>query len=164
MQRIMKSPPLLSPKAISDEEGQFFFASAALQSPASEVTIDTKRSQNVLRSLHQQRPRMRIALFADVQLRLAFSRVPESWLQSQIAVSGSYGSDMRSSRARGWLDQRPTAASLAAKLLPIPRELDSRGNLVDDQFPGRHFSKWRFPWRAPGTRIHVRLRSRTKVT
>src|SRR5512140_800991 len=56
------------------------------QSPASEVTIDTEWSQNVLRSLHQQRPQIRIALFADVQLRLTRSRVPASWLQSQITA------------------------------------------------------------------------------
>src|SRR5262249_60446222 len=57
-----------------------------LQSPASEIAVDAERSQNVLRSLHQQCPQIRIALFADVQLWLALSRVSASRLQSWIAA------------------------------------------------------------------------------
>ena len=34
------------------------------QSPASEITVDAEGSQNVLRSLHQQRPQIGIALLA----------------------------------------------------------------------------------------------------
>src|SRR3954468_10905581 len=40
----------------------------------------------MLCSLHQQRPQVRVAFLADVQLRLALPRVPASWLQSQIAA------------------------------------------------------------------------------
>jgi len=43
------------------------------QPPAPEITVDAKWSQNMLRSLHQQRPQIRISLFTDVQLRLALS-------------------------------------------------------------------------------------------
>ena len=50
------------------------------QSPAPEIAVHAEWSQNVLRSLHQQRPQIGIALFADVQLRLALSRVPASRL------------------------------------------------------------------------------------
>ncbi len=42
-----------------------------LQSPAPEITVDPEWSQNMLSSLHQQRTQIRIAFFADVQLRLA---------------------------------------------------------------------------------------------
>src|SRR5215475_2197601 len=59
--------------------GQFQF-------PASTIAVNAERSQNMLRSLHQQRAQIRGALFTDVQLRLALSRVPASRLQSQIAA------------------------------------------------------------------------------
>src|SRR5215472_11971594 len=57
-----------------------------LQSPAPEIAVDTKWPQDMLRSLYQQSSQIRIALFADVQLRLALSRVSSSRLQSQIAA------------------------------------------------------------------------------
>ena len=57
-----------------------------LQAPAPEITVHTERSQNVLRSLHQQRPQIRIAFLADVHLRLALTGVSSSRLQSQIAA------------------------------------------------------------------------------
>src|SRR5690348_11754568 len=57
-----------------------------LQSPASEIAIDPERTQNVLRSLHQQSSQIGIAFFADVHLRLTLAGVPSSWLQSQIAA------------------------------------------------------------------------------
>src|ERR1051325_2127496 len=57
-----------------------------IQYPASEIAVHTERSQDMLCSLHQQRPQIRISLFADMQLRLALSRVSASWLQSQIAT------------------------------------------------------------------------------
>src|SRR5207249_4437967 len=57
-----------------------------LQAPAPQITVHPKWSQDVLRSLHQQRAQIRIAFLADVQLRLALSRVPASRLQSQIAA------------------------------------------------------------------------------
>jgi hypothetical protein len=44
------------------------------QPPTSQITVDPEWSQNVLRSLHQQRPQIGIAFFADVQLRFALSR------------------------------------------------------------------------------------------
>src|SRR5215469_10213012 len=56
------------------------------QSPASEVAVDTEWPQDMLRSLHQQGSQVWIALFADVHLRLALSRVSASRLQSQIAT------------------------------------------------------------------------------
>ena len=40
----------------------------------------------MLRSLHQQRPQIRIAFFADVQLRLTLTRVSSSRLQPQITA------------------------------------------------------------------------------
>src|SRR5271169_6234479 len=55
-----------------------------VSSPAPEVTVQTERTQNVLRSLHQQRPQIGIAFFADVHLWLALPRVSSSRLQSQI--------------------------------------------------------------------------------
>ena len=58
------------------------------QSPASQVTVDAERSQDVLRSLPQQRSQIGIAFFADMQLRLAPSRVAPSRLQSQMAAPG----------------------------------------------------------------------------
>ena len=42
--------------------------------------------ENVLRSLHQQRPQIRIAFLADVHLRFALSGVSSSWLQPQITA------------------------------------------------------------------------------
>ncbi len=57
-----------------------------LQSPASQVTVDAERPQDVLRSLHQQRSQIGVSLFADMHLRLAPPRVSSSWLQSQIAA------------------------------------------------------------------------------
>ena len=56
------------------------------QSPASQIAVDPEWSQNVLRSLHQQRPQIGIALLADVQLRLALTGVSPSRLQSQVAT------------------------------------------------------------------------------
>jgi hypothetical protein len=55
-----------------------------LQSPAPQIAVHAKRSQNVLRSLHQQRAQIRIAFLADVHLRLTLSGVSSSRLQSQI--------------------------------------------------------------------------------
>src|ERR1700730_9857020 len=57
-----------------------------LQSPTPEIAVHTKRTQNVLRSLHEQSWQVGIAFFADVHLRLALTGVSSSWLQSQIAA------------------------------------------------------------------------------
>src|SRR5438270_25856 len=57
-----------------------------LQAPAPQITVHPEWSQNVLRSLHQQRAQVRVAFLADVHLRLAPPGVPPSRLQSQIAA------------------------------------------------------------------------------
>jgi hypothetical protein len=49
-----------------------------LQPPAPQITIRSKPSQNVVRSLHQQRAQIRIAFLADVHLRFALPRVSPS--------------------------------------------------------------------------------------
>ncbi len=56
------------------------------QSPAPQIAVDPKRTQNMLGALHQERPQIGIAFFADVQLRLALTRVSSSRLQPQIAA------------------------------------------------------------------------------
>jgi hypothetical protein len=70
--------------ACGGDNGSLFSVSSTalgqLQSPASQVAIGTERSQDVLCSLHQQRPQIRIAFFADVQLRLALPGVSSSRL------------------------------------------------------------------------------------
>ena len=54
--------------------------------PASEIAVHTKRSQNVLCSLHQQSSHVRVPFFADMHLGLALAGVSASRLQSQIAA------------------------------------------------------------------------------
>ena len=56
------------------------------QPPAAQIAVGAEWSQDVLRPLHQQRSQVRVALLADVHLRLALSGVPSPWLQSQIAA------------------------------------------------------------------------------
>ena len=56
------------------------------QSPSSQVAISTKRSQDVVRRLHQHRPQIGITLFADVHLRLALPRVSTPRLQTGVAT------------------------------------------------------------------------------
>ena len=51
-----------------------------LQAPAPQIAVRSKRSQNVVRTLHQQRSQIRITFLADVQLRLALPRVSPSRL------------------------------------------------------------------------------------
>jgi hypothetical protein len=46
-----------------------------LQTPAPQVAVRSKRTQNVVRSLHQQRAQIRIPFLADVHLRFALPRV-----------------------------------------------------------------------------------------
>src|SRR5215469_11351711 len=57
-----------------------------LQSPATQITVDTERSQDMLGSLYQQRAQIRIPFLADMHLRLALSRVSSPRLQPQIAA------------------------------------------------------------------------------
>src|SRR5271166_586008 len=57
-----------------------------LQPPSSQIAISSKRTEYVVCSLHQQGPQIRIALFADVHLRLALPRVSASRLQSGVAT------------------------------------------------------------------------------
>jgi hypothetical protein len=56
------------------------------QAPAPEIAVHPERTQNVLVPLHQQGAQIRIALFADMHLRLALPRVSSSWLQPVIAA------------------------------------------------------------------------------
>src|SRR5712671_2827774 len=51
------------------------------QPPPSQIAVRSKRTQNVVRPLHQQRSQIPIAFFADVHLRFTLSRVPSSRLQ-----------------------------------------------------------------------------------
>ena len=60
----------------SDGNGIFRLTTA----PAPEIAVHTERSSDMLRSLHQQRAQIRIAFLADMQLRLALSRVSSSRL------------------------------------------------------------------------------------
>ena len=46
-----------------------------LQTPTSQIAINSKRAEYVVCSLHQQGSQIGIALFADVHLRLALPRV-----------------------------------------------------------------------------------------
>jgi hypothetical protein len=55
-------------------------------SPQRRKSQSIPRPQDVLRSLHQQRPQIGITFLADVQLRFTLSRFPASRLQSQIAA------------------------------------------------------------------------------
>ena len=57
-----------------------------LQPPSSQITISSKRTEYVVRSLHQQGSQIRIALFADVHLRFALPRVSTARLQSHVAT------------------------------------------------------------------------------
>ncbi len=56
------------------------------QPPALQIAVHSKRTQNMMRSLHQQRPQIRIPFLADVHLRLALPRVSPPRLQSDIAA------------------------------------------------------------------------------
>jgi hypothetical protein len=49
-----------------------------LQTPAAQITVDPKGTENVVRSLHQQAPHVAVAFFADVQLRLTLAGVSTS--------------------------------------------------------------------------------------
>jgi hypothetical protein len=60
--------------------------SASFSPQRSRVAVDAERSQDVLRSLHQQRAQIRVALLADVHLRFALPGVSPARLQSQIAA------------------------------------------------------------------------------
>ncbi len=56
------------------------------QTPSSQIAISSKRTQYVVRSLHQQGAQIRIPLFADMHLRLTLPRVSASRLQSGVAT------------------------------------------------------------------------------
>ncbi len=56
------------------------------QAPASQVAVGTERTQNVLRSLDQQRSQIRVAFLADVHLWFTLPGVPAPRLQSEIAT------------------------------------------------------------------------------
>ena len=44
-----------------------------LHAPSAQIAVDSPGAENVVRSLHQEGSQVRIALFADVHLRLALS-------------------------------------------------------------------------------------------
>jgi hypothetical protein len=81
------------------DHGSFLPAlSAALrqfQAPAPQITVRTKRPQNVLRSLHQQGSQIRVALLADMHLRLAPPRVSSPWYQAPRCASDSSPQSVR---------------------------------------------------------------------
>jgi hypothetical protein len=52
-----------------------------LQAPTPQVAIDPEWSQDVVRSLHQQRSQIRVAFLANMHLRLALSGVSPPRLQ-----------------------------------------------------------------------------------
>ncbi|MFZ1916862.1 MAG: hypothetical protein WAU58_04750 [Terriglobales bacterium] len=52
--------------------------SASPQTPAPQIAVRAKRSQNMVRPLHQQRSQVRIAFLADVHLRFTLAGVPAS--------------------------------------------------------------------------------------
>src|ERR1700679_1145670 len=56
-----------------------------LHAPSAQVAVDSPGAENVVRSLHQECSQVRIALFADVHLRLALSRVTPSRLETHVA-------------------------------------------------------------------------------
>ena len=56
-----------------------------LHAPSAQVAVDSSGAENVVRSLHQECSQVRIALFADVHLRLALSRVTPSRLETNVA-------------------------------------------------------------------------------
>src|ERR1035437_3301229 len=56
-----------------------------LQSPSAQIAVDSPRSEDVVRSLHQESSQIWIALFADVHLWLALSRVAPSGLEAYVA-------------------------------------------------------------------------------
>ena len=84
IQKLLARLPLhyeISPDAKRHREEWY----AALPTTEHVKRLDTIGLIHVLRSLHQQRAQIRIALFADVQLRFALSRFSASRPQSQIA-------------------------------------------------------------------------------
>ena len=58
----------------SDDSSLLVAAVGQLQ-PSVKGTVDTKRAQNVLRPLHEQRAQIGIAFLADIHLRLALTGV-----------------------------------------------------------------------------------------
>jgi hypothetical protein len=70
--------------ACGGDDGPFLPALPAalgqLQTPAAQVAVGAKRSQNMLRALHQQGSQIGIAFLTDVHLRFALFRVSSSGL------------------------------------------------------------------------------------
>src|SRR5215469_2710346 len=65
--------------------GVFPSSLGELPSPAPQITVFPKGSQNVVRSLDQQRPQIPISLLGDVHLWLTLPRVPPPRLQTHKA-------------------------------------------------------------------------------
>src|ERR1700756_5181747 len=55
-----------------------------LHSPPAQVAVDSPWSEYVVSSLHQQCSQVRIALFADMHLRLTLPRVTPSGLETHV--------------------------------------------------------------------------------
>ncbi len=63
--------------------GIFSSSLRKLPSPSPQITVFSKRPQNVMRSLHHHRSQIPVSCFADFLLRLALPGVPPARFQSQ---------------------------------------------------------------------------------
>lgn len=67
----------------SDDSSLLVAAVGQLQPSVTQGTVDTKRAQNVLRPLHEQRAQIGIAFLADIHLRLALTGVSSTGCSSR---------------------------------------------------------------------------------
>src|SRR5262249_10989970 len=79
--RMQQSRRLAPPRHYRSLLGVFPSSRGELLPPAPQITVFSKRPQNVVRPLHQKRPQILVTLFADVHLRLTFAGVPPPRLQ-----------------------------------------------------------------------------------
>src|SRR4029077_17965104 len=63
--------------------GIFSSSLCKLQSPSPQITVFSKRSQNVMRALHQHRSQIPVSCFADTFLPFALSGVSSARFQPQ---------------------------------------------------------------------------------
>src|ERR1700676_298657 len=63
--------------------GIFSSSLRKLQSPSAQITVFSKRPQNVMRALHHHRSQIPVSFFADALLWLALSGVPPARFQPQ---------------------------------------------------------------------------------
>lgn len=83
---VLRPPSRIGPWQISDRHNSASSATCTLFVLLGGPPCQLLPPQDVLWSLHQQRPQIGIAFLADVHLWLALSRVSASRLQSQIAA------------------------------------------------------------------------------